>query len=114
MPVRDAQQLGTVFVPTARLLPQLGRLYHRHDELERPGAIHFLADDPFHFLQGPQSHRKPAVQTGSQAADESGPKHELVTDHLRFGWRFLKGVDRVLREPHRVRSGPCQSGGTGS
>jgi hypothetical protein len=26
-------------------LPQLGRLHHRHQQLDGPGAVHLLADD---------------------------------------------------------------------
>ncbi len=43
--VLQAQQLRAVLVPAAGLLPQLGRLHRWHQQLERAGAVHFLADD---------------------------------------------------------------------
>ena len=53
------------------------------------------------FLQGPQAHGQPAVQSARKAADEAGPQHELVADDLGLGWGFLYSVDRILGKPHR-------------
>jgi len=103
--ILEAQQLGSILAPAARLLPQLARLHHRHHELERARAIHFLPHDALDLVQHAYPHRQPAVEACRQAPDEPRAQHELVTDDLRFGGGLLHGVDGVLREPHRPLAG---------
>src|SRR5580658_2384963 len=98
--VLDAQQLRSVLGPAPRLLPQLRRLDHRHHQLERPGAVHLLADDAFDFLQRAQAHGQPAVKSGREPPDEPRAQHQLVADDLSLCGGLLGGVDRVLRQPH--------------
>jgi len=43
--VLHAQQFRPHLGETPGLLPEFGRLHHRHQEFHRPGAIHLLADD---------------------------------------------------------------------
>ncbi len=89
VPILHAQELRPVLGPPARLLPQLGGLKNGHDQLEGPGAVHFLANDPLHFPQRAQAHRQPAIQSVGESPDEAGPQHELVADDLGLGGGFL-------------------------
>ena len=109
VPVAEAQQLGPVCGPAAGFLPQLGGLYRGHEDLERAGAVHFLADDVFHLAQHPQPHGQPAVDAGGHAANHAGAQHQLVAQELRLGGRFLGGVDRVFGKSHEHRANEVEA-----
>ena len=110
VPVLQSQQLRPVLLPTARFLPELGRLDGGHEHLERAGAVHLLADDLLDLAQRAQTERRPGVDAGGEAADEPRSQHELVADDLGFGGRLLGGVDRVSGPAHvqaRGRGSGC-------
>ena len=83
--VFKAQQLGAELLPAAGFFPQFTWLYRRHEHFGRTGSIHFFADDVFDLAQHPQAQRHPGVETGCEAADHTGPQHELVADDLCIG-----------------------------
>ena len=95
MTVPEAQQFGAVLGPAAGFLPQLRRLDRRHAQLQGAGPVHLLADDALDLLQRAQAERHPRVQARGEAADQTRPQHELVTDDLRVGGYFLDGRNRV-------------------
>ena len=109
--VLDAQHHRPVEVPAPRLLPQLGRLHRRHQQLERPGTVHLLADDVLDLAQHPEADRQPGVEAGGQAADQAGPQHQLVAHDLGVGRYVAQGVDRVAGESHRGSG--VENGGRG-
>ena len=88
--VLDAQHHRAVELPAARLLPQLGGLHGGCEQLEGARAVHFLAHDPLHFLQHPQSERHPRVQAAGELADDPGAQHQSVACQLRFLGGFLE------------------------
>jgi hypothetical protein len=57
VPVLEAQQLRPELVPAPRFHPELGRLRHGHHDLERAGAVHFLADHALNLAEDAQAHR---------------------------------------------------------
>ena len=101
VPVVHAQQLRPELLPAARFLPELGRLHRRHQQLDRPGAVHFLADDGLDLAQHAQAQRQPRVQAGGETADQAGAQHQLVAHHLGVGGNVPQGIDRVGRKSHR-------------
>ncbi len=101
--ILQAQQLGPVFGPAVRLLPQLGGLNRRHQDLQRPGPVHFLAHDVFDLAQHPQPQGQPAVDAGGDTPDQAGAQHQLVAEDLRLGGSFLGGGDRILGKSHAGR-----------
>ena len=90
MPVLEPQQLGALFAPALRFLPEFRGLYAGHQQFESAGAIHFLAYDPLDSLQNPEPQRQPAIQTGCEPADQACAHHQLVADHLCVGGDFFK------------------------
>src|SRR5882672_8840991 len=68
--ILEAQQLGPVFLPAPGLLPQLGRLHSRHEQLDRPGAVHFLAYDGLDLAHHPQAERHPSVDPAGEPANQ--------------------------------------------
>ena len=95
VPILQAQQLRAELVPAAGLLPQLGRLDRRHQQLQRAGPVHLLADDSLDLAKHLEAHREPRVEPRGQASDQAGAQHQLVADHLGFGRKFLEVDDRV-------------------
>jgi hypothetical protein len=100
-------------VPAPRLLPQLGRLHRRHQDLLGTGAVHLLAHDRLHLAQHPQPHRQPGIEAGGELADHAGTQHQLVADHLGIGRGLFYGGDKVLAGTHgSASSGLLTKGGS--
>ena len=78
MTVLQAKQLGPVLVPASGLLPQLRRLHHGHQKLDRARRVHFVAHDALDLAQDAQAQRHPGVDPRSEPLDHPGAKHELV------------------------------------
>ena len=103
--VRGAQNhraLGAVTEPeharahraeASRLLPQFGGLERGHEDLERPGPVHLLADDALDLAQGAQAQRQEGVEPAAQAADQAGAQHQLVAGDLGFLGFLAQRVD---------------------
>ncbi|MCY1551193.1 hypothetical protein D9M68_875060 [compost metagenome] len=96
MAVLDAQQLGPHLVKAPGFLPELGRLHHRHRQLDGASTVHLFAHDEFHLLDHAQAHGHVAVDAGAELLDHAGAGHELVVDHLRIGRGFLEGGNKEL------------------
>ncbi len=94
--VLEAQQLRSVLLPAAGLLPQLRRLHRRHQHLQGAGAVHLLAHDALDLAQHPQPQRQPGVESGGELADHARAQHQLVADHLGVGGGLLDGLQGEL------------------
>ena len=101
VPVLDAHQLGAVLLEPSRLLPELGRLNHRHQQLDAAGAVHLFANDALDPADDAQAHRHVGVDAGRQALDEAGAHHEPVAHDFGIGGRFLQRRDEELTGFHR-------------
>ncbi len=99
--VLDAHQLGAVLLEPPRFLPQLGRLHHRHQQLDAAGAVHLLAHDALDPADDAQAHRHVRVDAGGESLDEAGAHHELVAHDLGIGGGFLQRRDEELTGFHR-------------
>ena len=99
VPIAEAEHFRTISIVAAALSPQLGRLQRRHQHLDRPGAVLFLANNLLDLLQHSKTQRKPRVNAGSRLPHETGPKHQLVTDDL--------GVRRTFPEDGQKGTGPA-------
>ena len=102
--VLDAQQLGAHLVESTGLLPQLGRLHHRHRDLNSPSSVHLFADDGLHLADDAQPHGHVVVDARAQALDQARAHHQLVADDFSVCGRFLEGADEELAGFH-VRMG---------
>ena len=71
--------------PAPALLPDLGRLQHRHEHLLAADRVHLLADDGLDLAHDPPAGRQIHVDAGRELTDEAGPDHELVTHGLGSG-----------------------------
>ena len=75
MPILDAQQFGAVLLPSPRLLPEFCRLNDRHQQFDRAGTVHFIANDRLDLADDPQPHRHVGVDPTGQSLDHAGPHH---------------------------------------
>ena len=64
MAVGHAHELGTVVVPAARLVPELGGLHEGHKYLLGTDGVHLLVDDGLDLVQHAHTQRQEAVQAG--------------------------------------------------
>jgi len=99
---RRKQQSGPYSDQPMGFLPQFGGLDRRHQDLQRSGPVHFLADDRLHLAQHAQAHWQPAVDARGDAPDQAGTQHELVAQHFGLGRSLLGGVDRILGKSHAM------------
>ena len=90
VPILEAQEFRTVLLPTARFLPQFGRLHCRHRQLDGPRSIHLLANDRLDLAQHAQADRHPGVDAARQTFDHPGAQHELVADDLGVSRGFFE------------------------
>jgi hypothetical protein len=86
--VAQAEHLLAHRVPTARPLPDLGRMHRRQDELLRSDAVHLLADDVDDLGPDPHREREQHVVARHQLADEASPDQQAVAGRLRVGGVF--------------------------
>ena len=101
--VGQAAQLGTVVIPAAGLLPQLGGLHHRHGDFDGTSIVHLFANNVLDFFQNPQTGWQPGVHAGGQFADHAGAQHQLVADDFSVGGGFLESGKQILAGTHRGR-----------
>ena len=99
--VLEAQQLRPEQVPAARLDPQLAGLGDRHRDLERPGAVHFLADHALDAAQHAQAHRQPGIEAARDPADQAGAQHQPMAHDFGLGRHFLEVLDRIRGQAHQ-------------
>ncbi|MNX69365.1 hypothetical protein D3C86_1005820 [compost metagenome] len=101
--VGQAAQLGTVVIPAAGLLPQLGGLHHRHGDFDGTSIVHLFANNVLDLFQYPQTGWQPGVHAGGQFTDHPGAQHQLVADDFSVGGGFLESGKQILAGTHRGR-----------
>ena len=89
--VRDLHQRGAVLGLAARLLPELGRLERRHQQLLAVGAVDLLADDLLDLAQDAQAQRQEAVDAGRGLLHEAGAQKQAVRIGVGVGGGFAQG-----------------------
>jgi hypothetical protein len=94
--VAEAEQLVTVELPTAALLPQLRGQYRGHEQLLAPVLGQFLADDLLELADAPEGQRQVAVNAGGHLLDHAGAHHELLAHHIGIARRLAQGLDQEL------------------
>ena len=85
-----------------RLLPGLGGLQHRHQQLLAADRLHLLADDRLDLAHDPPAGGQPGPQPRSQLPDQPGTHHQLVRHRLRVGGRVLEGGEKCLAQPRHA------------
>src|SRR5262249_4757207 len=100
MTVGDAQHLLAVILVAAALLPEIGGLDRRHQDLFRPRAGLLLADDLLDLLQDAQAERQPGIDAGARLPDHAGAQHEAVRDDLRLAGIFLENGQKIGGQAH--------------
>ena len=73
------------------LLPELGGLHGREQELLAPDPVHLLPDDRHDLGPDPDPERQQAVVAGHELADESGPEQQPVARRVRVGRILAQG-----------------------
>jgi len=110
--ILDLEQLPAELLPAAGLFPELARLDRRHQQLERAGAIHFLAHDLLDLAQHAQAQRRPRVDARRELAHHAGAQHQLVADDLGVARHFLDRGEVESGKTHRI-SRPRRTKGRG-
>ena len=95
VPVGEAQHLLAVVLVAAALLPKLGRLHRRHEDLLAAGGVHFLAHHLLDLAKHSMAQRQPTVDAGARLPDHAGAQHEPVRDDLRLGRVLSQGRQEV-------------------
>ncbi|MNC09092.1 hypothetical protein D3C75_567080 [compost metagenome] len=111
--VGQAAQLGTVVIPAAGLLPQLGGLHHRHGDFDGTSIVHLFANNVLDLFQYPQTGWQPGVHAGGQFTDHPGAQHQLVADDFSVGGGFLESGKQILAGTHRGRPSLVRALGPG-
>ena len=110
--------LRAELLPAPRLLPQLGRLDDGHQQLERAGAVHLLADDLLDLAQREQAERHPGVDAAASLimparsiswwltiSASAGASFNVEMQESRYAHgRFLEKT-RILAERRRASEG---------
>ena len=100
MTILEAQQFRSILLPTARLLPEFGRLHGRHQQFQCARIIHLLANDVFNLAQNAQAERHPGVNARGGALDEPGTQHQFLADNFGVSRGFFQCGEKELRSAH--------------
>ena len=98
--ILQSQHFGSHLVPALRLLPQLCRLYERHQYFLRTAAVHLFADDRFDLAQHAQAERQPGIDPRGESADEAGAQHEAMARNVGVGRRLFESGNQQLTRAH--------------
>ncbi len=80
--VLDAQHLLAIVLVAPALAPQVGRLDCGHQQLDRAGAVLFLADDLLDLAEHPQPQRQEGIDAGCLLPHHSGAQHQAMGNDL--------------------------------
>jgi hypothetical protein len=94
------------------LLPQLGWVHDRHQQLLGADGVELLAHDLHRLLMGPPARGQPGPEAGAELADEPGAHHQLVRERLGVTGRLLLGGQQVAGQARHRDS--QTSGGPGA
>ena len=84
MAIGDTQHLLAVVVVASRFLPQVGRLYRRHEALVRADTVLLLTHDALDLLHDAKPERQPVVESRARLANHPGAQHQAVRDQGGF------------------------------
>ena len=93
------QHVAGGFVPAA-LLPDFRRLKRGHEQFQRAGAVHLLADDLLHLAQRAQAERQKGINAAGELADEPGAEQEFVRKDFRVSRGFAEGRNKCVGPLH--------------
>ena len=97
--IAQLEHLGNAF-PPSRLLPDVGRVDHRHRDLLPTDRVHLLSDDRVDLVENALAERQVHVDAGGKLAHEAGPEHELMAQRFGVGGILPEGGDERLRAAH--------------
>ena len=87
--VLESEQLRSIVIPAAGLLPEFSRLDCRQQRFLGAGAVHLFPDYLTDLGEDPMAQRKPVIDTRCDLANQASPQHELVTHDLCISRNFL-------------------------
>ena len=91
-------------VPAPGLLPDIGRMHHRHADFLAADGIHFFADDVFDFAKSAFGQGQIRENTAGQLADETTAQQQLVARHFGIGRILAQSLAEQLTHSHAVLS----------
>jgi hypothetical protein len=94
--VAPVDQLRVGRVPAAGLLPQIGRVNHRHSDLLAADGVHLLANNGLDLVHAAAGQRQVGVDAGAQRLDEAGAQQQLVAGQLGVGRRVTEGLEKSV------------------
>ena len=100
--VGEAHHLGTVVVPAARLVPELGRLQDGHEDFLGALGVHLLADDLLDLVEHAHAEGQKRVGARAVLADHAGAEQEPVARDV--------GARRVFLQRGRIRAAHLENG----
>ena len=86
----ETQELFTVHLPSAALLPKFRRRRDRHEQLLGARPVHFLADNLLDLANDAQRQRKVVIDAAAHLPNKAGTDQKLVADDF--------GVSRIFFE----------------
>ena len=95
----------------ARLFPKRDGRQRRHQQFDRAGLVHGLADDRFGLAKGSQSQRQIGVGACHDLIDQACAQHQDVAGDFRPFGRFLHGRDQGLGPKHGIAIVIVREGG---
>ena len=106
--VLEAREFGAVEIPSARLLPDFGRLDDRHHHLLAADAVHLLAHDVLDLDDRPPGQRQEVVDAARDLADHAGAQQQAMRGEFRLGWDLLqrRGIQRAHAQGDSHRDSP--------
>ena len=99
------EQFAERLIPP-RLFPEFHRLERGHEQLERPGGVHLLSDDPDDLVQDPEAEREVGVRPSAKLPDHPRPEQELVARRDGVGRGFLQGRYQGFRPAQESAPAP--------
>lgn len=108
MTIFDAQEFGTVLLPASGFLPEFCRLHHRHQQFNRSGANHFVADNVFNFADDAKAKRHVGIYAGGKLLDHAGANHVLLADDVGIAGASLRV--EMKKERARISNGGTRRG----
>ena len=75
-------------------------MHDRHEDLQRAGGGHLLADDLLDLSQTQKSERQKTVNAGGVLADVARSFEQIMTDRFDLGATLPERATEQLREAH--------------
>ncbi len=109
--VLEADHLRADLEVATAVLPDLGRMDHRHLHLLAADPVDLLADHLLDAVGRPFAQGQQRVDARSELTDIAGAQQQSMRRHLRFGWVVAQGGEEEGRKSHgRTRIAALTSG----